>query len=167
MEVLYAAIACGVAAVLYGIVTRQSILSASAGSEKMQEIATAIQEGAQAYLNRQYRTIAIVGVVVAVILFVTLGQLAALGFVIGAVLSGVAGYIGMLISVKANVRTTEAASTSLQAGLTIAFRSGAVTGMLVAGCANVGLDGNQHTNLLPLALSSAPFCRALRAILVC
>lgn len=141
MEVLYAAIACGVAAVLYGVVTRQSILSASAGSEKMQEIATAIQEGAQAYLNRQYRTIAIVGVVVAVILFVTLGMLAAVGFVIGAVLSGVAGYIGMLISVRANVRTTQAASTGLQEGLTLAFRSGAVTGMLVAGLALLAVAG--------------------------
>ena len=97
MEVIYAAIACGVAAVIYGIVTRQSILSASAGSEKMQEIAAAIQAGAAAYLNRQYRTIAIVGVVVAIGLYLAIGMLAALGFVIGAVLSGAAGYIGNTI----------------------------------------------------------------------
>jgi len=154
MEVLYAAIACGVAAVLYGIVTRQSILSSSAGSEKMQEIAGAIQAGAQAYLNRQYRTIAMVGVVVAIGLFVALGKLAAIGFLIGAILSGLAGYIGMLISVKANVRTTEAASHSLQAGLTIAFRSGAVTGMLVAGLALLAVAGYYYILIGPLGIEA-------------
>ncbi|NVJ98095.1 MAG: sodium-translocating pyrophosphatase [Alphaproteobacteria bacterium] len=154
MEVLYAAIACGVAAVLYGVVTRQSILSSSAGSEKMQEIAGAIQAGAQAYLNRQYRTIAIVGVVVAVGLFMALGQLAAIGFLIGAILSGVAGYIGMLISVKANVRTTQAASTGLQEGLTIAFRSGAVTGMLVAGLALLAVAGYYYILIGPMGIEA-------------
>src|SRR3546814_3121514 len=99
----------------------------------MQNIAAAIQEGAKAYLGRQYTTIAIVGVVVAIILAVTLGLTSTIGFVIGAVLSGVAGFVGMNISVRANVRTAEAARTSLQGGLTLAFRSGAVTGMLVAG----------------------------------
>ncbi|WP_262691533.1 sodium-translocating pyrophosphatase [Kordiimonas aestuarii] len=152
MEVLYAAIACGVAAVIYGIVTRQSILSASAGSEKMQEIAAAIQAGAGAYLNRQYRTIAIVGVVVAIALFFAISPLAALGFVIGAVLSGAAGYIGMLISVKANVRTTQAASTGLQEGLTIAFRSGAVTGMLVAGLALLAVAGYYYILIGPMGI---------------
>ncbi len=129
------AIACGLIAVLYGILTRSSILRASAGTEKMQEIAAAIQEGARAYLNRQYRTIALVGAVVTAVLAFTLGWQSALGFFIGALLSGAAGYIGMLISVKANVRTAEAARNSLQAGLSMAFRSGAVTGMLVAGLA--------------------------------
>ncbi|MEX0300656.1 MAG: sodium-translocating pyrophosphatase, partial [Kordiimonas sp.] len=152
MEVLYAAILCGVAAVLYGVVTRSSILSASAGNEKMQEIALAIQEGAQAYLNRQYRTIAVVGVVVAVALFVVIGQLAALGFVIGAVLSGVAGYIGMVISVKANVRTTEAARTGLQEGLTLAFKAGAVTGMLVAGLALLAVAGFYYILTGPMGI---------------
>ncbi len=164
MEVLYAAIACGVAAVLYGVVTRQSILSASAGSEKMQEIATAIQEGARAYLNRQYRTIAIVGLIVAVVLFLTLGALAAIGFVIGAVLSGAAGYIGMLISVQANVRTTEAASVGLQEGLTLAFRSGAVTGMLVAGLALLAVAG--YYVILTGPLGIAPTDRAVIDALV-
>ncbi|WP_020398832.1 sodium-translocating pyrophosphatase [Kordiimonas gwangyangensis] len=152
MEVIYAAIACGVAAVIYGIVTRQSILSASAGSEKMQEIAAAIQAGAGAYLNRQYRTIAVVGVVVAIGLYLAIGMLAALGFVIGAVLSGAAGYIGMLISVKANVRTTQAASTGLQEGLTIAFRSGAVTGMLVAGLALLAVAGYYYILVGPMGI---------------
>lgn len=164
MEVLYAAIACGVAAVLYGIVTRQSILSASAGSDKMQEIATAIQEGARAYLNRQYRTIAIVGVIVAVVLFLTLGALASIGFIIGAVLSGMAGYIGMLISVQANVRTTEAASTGLQEGLTLAFRSGAVTGMLVAGLALLAVAG--YYVILTGPMGIAPTDRAVIDALV-
>ena len=128
-------IACGVIAVLYGIFASRSILAASAGTERMQEIAGAIQEGAKAYLDRQYRTIGLVGIVVAVILFFTLGSQAAIGFLIGAVLSGAAGYVGMLISVRANVRTTEASRQGLAQGLSISFKSGAVTGMLVAGFA--------------------------------
>jgi K(+)-stimulated pyrophosphate-energized sodium pump len=129
------AIACGLLAVVYGFVTSRRVLSASAGNEKMQEIAAAIQVGASAYLGRQYRTIAIVGVVVAVLVGVFLGTISAIGFVIGAVLSGVAGYIGMNISVRSNVRTAAAAQTGLQAGLTMAFNAGAITGMLVAGLA--------------------------------
>ncbi len=133
MTIVYVAMICGLLAVVYGFITSQQVLRAPAGNEKMQDIAAAIQEGAQAYLGRQYRTIAIVGVVVAAVLAVTLGLVSTVGFVIGAVLSGVAGYVGMNISVRANVRTAEAARTSLQGGLTLAFRSGAITGMLVAG----------------------------------
>ncbi|MEY4270347.1 MAG: sodium-translocating pyrophosphatase [Pseudomonadota bacterium] len=141
MTMVYIAIACGLLAVLYGIVTSQQVLRASAGNEKMQEIAAAIQEGAKAYLGRQYRTIAMVGVVVAVLVGAFLGPISGAGFVLGAVLSGVAGYIGMNISVRSNVRTAEAARGSLQGGLTMAFRAGAITGMLVAGLALLAIAG--------------------------
>ncbi len=126
---------CGVAAVVYGIVTSRQILSLSAGNEKMQEIAKAIQEGAKAYLNRQYLTISIVGVVIFFLIWIIFDLFSAIGFLIGAFFSGAAGYVGMNISVRSNVRTTEAASTSLAKGLSVSFKAGAVTGMLVAGFA--------------------------------
>ena len=135
MEIIHLIIGAGVLAVVYGIVTSISVLSADTGNEKMQEIAGAIQEGASAYLSSQYSTIAIVGLVILVISYFLLGLEVSIGFLIGAVLSGIAGYIGMLVSVRANVRTTQAASNSLAEGLSIAFKSGAVTGMLVAGLA--------------------------------
>ncbi|WEK47694.1 MAG: sodium-translocating pyrophosphatase [Candidatus Andeanibacterium colombiense] len=135
MSLVEISIALGLLAIVYGFVTSRQVLGASPGNEKMQEIAAAIQEGAQAYLKRQYTTIAIVGVIVAAIVAWALGTVSAAGFVIGAVLSGVAGFIGMNISVRANVRTAAAAQKGLQAGLTLAFRAGAITGMLVAGLA--------------------------------
>ncbi|NML08300.1 sodium-translocating pyrophosphatase [Sphingomonas sp. G-3-2-10] len=141
MTIVYAAILCGVLAVLYGILTSLQVLKAPAGNEKMQDIAAAIQEGAKAYLGRQYMTIGIVGVIVAVVLYFALGGVSLAGFLVGAVLSGVAGFVGMHISVRANVRTAEAARGSLQGGLTLAFRSGAITGMLVAGLGLLSIAG--------------------------
>ena len=131
--ILQIVIFCGVISVIYGFISSKQILSASAGDNKMQEIASAIQIGAKAYLNRQYTTIAIVGVIVLILISFLFSIWVGLGYVIGATLSGAAGYVGMLISVQANVRTAEASRTSLDDGLKIAFKSGAVTGMLVAG----------------------------------
>jgi K(+)-stimulated pyrophosphate-energized sodium pump len=166
MSLTLIAIICGLLAIVYGFVTSRQVLSASAGNEKMQEIAAAIQEGAQAYLGRQYRTIAIVGVVVAVLVALFLGAIPTIGFVIGAVLSGVAGYVGMNISVRANVRTAAAAQTGLQAGLTMAFRAGAITGMLVAGLALLAIAVFfwYLTDVAMLAPNSRPVIDALVAL---
>ncbi|MBY0304864.1 MAG: sodium-translocating pyrophosphatase [Sphingomonas sp.] len=145
MTIVYAAMVCGLLAVLYGIITSRQVLAAPAGNEKMRDIAAAVQEGAQAYLGRQYRTIAIVGVIMLALVWLLIdgmgAPVSAVSFAIGAILSGVAGYIGMNISVRANVRTAEAARTSLQGGLTMAFRAGAITGMLVAGLGLLSISG--------------------------
>ena len=133
-------VACGVLALLYGAYAIRSVLAAPAGTERMQEIAAAVQEGANAYLNRQYTAIAIAGIAIGIILGLLEGMTVAIGFFIGAVLSGAAGHIGMNVSVRANVRTAGGRSVKgLAEGLNVAFKSGAITGMLVAGLALLGV----------------------------
>lgn len=141
LEIQTIILGSGVAALLYGVITGFQVMGASSGNTRMQEIAGAIQEGASAYLNRQYTTIAGVGAVVAVILGMTLGQKVGIGFAIGAILSGVAGYVGMNVSVRANVRTAAAAEKGMKEALSVAFKSGAITGMLVVGLGLLGVAG--------------------------
>ena len=138
-QVLWIIMACGALSIVYGVLTTRSLLASDAGNARMQEIAAAIQEGASAYLARQYTTIAIVGVLIFALLAYLLSWTVAIGFLIGAILSGAAGFIGMHVSVRANVRTTQASSVGLAEGLSMAFKAGAVTGLLVAGLALLGV----------------------------
>ena len=134
-------LACGVLALAYAVWAAREVISADPGTERMQEIAAAIQEGAKAYLNRQYSTIAVVGLIIFAILWALLGLNVGIGYLIGAILSGATGYAGMLVSVRANVRTAEAARKGLAEGLSLAFRAGTVTGLLVAGLALLAVAG--------------------------
>src|SRR5499433_829455 len=139
MTALWVIVLCGVLSIVYAIWATMSVLKSDAGNPRMQEIASAVREGAQAYLKRQYATIAVVGIVIFALLAYFLGILVAVGFAIGAILSGAAGFIGMNVSVRANVRTAQAATTSLAGGLELAFKAGAITGLLVAGLALLGV----------------------------
>jgi K(+)-stimulated pyrophosphate-energized sodium pump len=161
---------CGALALVYGAVTARTVLAADSGTDQMRQIAAAIQEGARAYLNRQYTTIAMVGIVIAVILAFTLGMYVAIGFIIGSVLSGAAGYVGMNVSVRANVRTAEAARKGLAPALDIAFKSGAVTGMLVVGLGLLGVAIYyfilQHLGLEPRRIIEALVALSFGASLI-
>ncbi|MBR0882698.1 K(+)-stimulated pyrophosphate-energized sodium pump [Bradyrhizobium japonicum] len=164
MTALWLIVLCGVLSVVYAIWATSSVLSADAGSPRMQEIAGAVREGAQAYLRRQYTTIGIVGIVIFVLLVYFLGLYVAIGFAIGAILSGAAGFIGMNVSVRANVRTAQAATTSLAGGLELAFKAGAITGMLVAGLALLGVT--LYFGFLVHSLKLAPDSRLVVDALV-
>ena len=163
LELLYLIIFTGILAVAYSYLLSGQILSSSAGNDRMREIAEAIQIGARAYLNRQYKTIAIVGIIVLIIVTYFFNILVGFGYLIGASLSGIAGYIGMLISVKANVRTAEASRHSLQSGLSIAFKSGAITGLLVAGLALLSIS-IYYLILLNLNIDNRGIINALVAL---
>jgi K(+)-stimulated pyrophosphate-energized sodium pump len=162
-ELLYVIIFTGLIAVFYSYLLSKQILKASPGNAKMQEIAEAIQIGAKAYLKRQYITIAVVGLVVLAVVSYFFSPLVGLGYFIGAALSGIAGYVGMLISVKANVRTAEASRKNLQSGLTLAFKSGAITGLLVAGLALLAIS-SYYLILIDLNIDSREIINALVAL---
>jgi K(+)-stimulated pyrophosphate-energized sodium pump len=159
MTALWLIVLCGALSIAYAIWATTSVLKADAGSPRMQEIAAAVREGAQAYLRRQYTTIGLVGVVIFVLLTYFLGVLVAVGFAIGAILSGAAGFIGMNVSVRANVRTAQAATTSLAGGLELAFKAGAITGLLVAGLALLGVT--LYFGFLTYSLKLAPDSRTV------
>src|SRR5665213_1265149 len=166
MTALWAIVLCGALSIVYAIWATASVMKADAGNPRMQEIAAAVREGAQAYLKRQYMTIGLVGIVIFALLAYFLGMLVAVGFLIGAILSGSAGFIGMNVSVRANVRTAQAATTSLAGGLELAFKAGAITGMLVAGLALLGvtLYFTYLTHFLDLAPNSRTVVDALVAL---